>query len=98
MSFHVGMKVVCIDANLHHYRWPTFGTLDGLTQDRVYTVRAIGPFCMDRVCLWLDEIRRPETDWGEGGYRVQRFRPVVDRPTDISIFTRMLTPTEKVRA
>jgi hypothetical protein len=100
MAFHIGQKVVCIDAD------PTFinqhGNLDmdGLTKGCVYTIRAIGeaPF-WGGTSIWLEEIHRSiEPLWmqlGEMPYDVRRFRPVVEKKTDISIFTAMLTPSPK---
>lgn len=88
--FHVGQKVVCIkkgkwSKGFGWERVPLFG--------HIYTVRAI-----DRNGLLLLEVINPiaihddgldEPHWCE-----TRFRPVVERKTDISIFTRMLTPNK----
>jgi len=75
---------------------------DGLTKGRVYTVRAVGrdPF-WDTPGLWLNEIQRPIEEgyeqFGELSFHQCRFRPIVEKKTDISIFTTMLTP-KKVKA
>lgn len=89
MAFYVGQKVVCIDDSL---------ALDGLRtslrQNAVYTIRAIDPGkdCNGETGLYLQEvvdapIRRK---FPTGAYRASRFRPVVERKTDISIFTKLL--------
>jgi hypothetical protein len=49
--------------------------------------------------LWLDEIKNPvlrytDGDVGEIPFAAFRFRPVVERKTDISIFTAMLKPSK----
>lgn len=91
--FHSGQKVVCVDE-------------DGakmLTLNAVYTVKSVeGPYR----CRWRGRIldtcmvhlyeARPEEDYY--GFCPQRFRPAVDRQTDISIFTKMLVPKVKADA
>lgn len=81
----VGQKIVCIDA-------------DGapmLELGAVYTIKAIDP-CQER--RWRGKIymtasihlweTKPEPQFW--GFNPVRFRPAVDRPTDISIFKKML--------
>jgi hypothetical protein len=96
MSFHVGQKVVCVDASPTGKYLPRGVTcsnddMHGLKLGRVYTVRYVGDFRDLPVCC-LDEIIRPvEPLTGkESGYAQARFRPVVERKTDISVFTEML--------
>lgn len=102
MAFRVGQKVVCVDddVNGRYTPWPFRGGIDGLKAGRVYTIRDVGLYC-DVPCLWLCGITRAMAKgWerhGEPGYNVLRFRPVVERKTDISIFTAMLTGTKKRR-
>ncbi len=91
MNFRVGMKLVCVDAvfadcyiqlNLPVYRG-------------VYTVRDIvmglgldglGPG------LVFEEIQNPVGPLGtEYSFVAERFRPLVERKTDISNFEKMLT-------
>lgn len=105
MTFYVGQKVVCLDAEPHlRYMPPGFngiGDLDGLTEGAVYTVRRVGrrhPADPMPNSLWLEELRRPlrvETCimLGEAGFDPRRFRPVVERKTDISVFQAMLNPS-----
>ena len=93
-AFHVGQKVVCIRgatrSSMTRGNWaPKTGG--------VYTVRGIynGP---ERVDLNFEEYVHHEFhDCGaEYGWDASRFRPVVERKTDISIFTDMLK-TQRVR-
>jgi len=79
MAFRVGQKVVCVDAN------PRNGHVSNLTEGAVYTVRAFGPSKDGSPGISLDEIYHPFPFYQD------RFRPVVERKTDISVFTKMLT-------
>lgn len=76
-DWHVGMKVVCVDAR---------GCGPRLVVGGIYTVRA-----MDAEWVYFEEpstfgIYGPNM----AGYRYRRFRPVQERKSDISIFTAML--------
>lgn len=100
-NFRVGQKVVCInDADGEsHWLVPTVGDMDGLTRGCVYTVREIYfDVVWAKTLVRLEEIRRPpcllDGQPFECGFYPERFRPVVDRKTDISIFTAMLTDTK----
>lgn len=101
--FYVGMKVVCVDASdldhvyLHPLGLLGSGGLDGLAEGQIYTVRAVTTGHGGVLCLCLHEIRRDidHVLGKEAAYAARRFRPVVDRPTDISIFTRMLNPSDE---
>lgn len=100
--FRVGQKVVCVDArNVRKYsKWPIRegSTLDGLSEGLVYTIRAIGSF-RGVPCIWLDEIVRMPDLYGEAGYHPARFRPVVERKTDIGWAHEILRKaTKKKRA
>lgn len=89
--FRVGQKIVCVDAS---------GT-NGIVENGVYTVSDKCPECA------VDGFFGPMTfisivgeahDSGLkcNGWRASRFRPLVERKTDISIFTKMLTPQPTV--
>lgn len=97
--FHVGQKVVCIDADgptfegVPHVHWrPSEKIVNGT----IYTVRKVYVDSRGAPCLWLNEVQRsPESQSRFGptvGYGQHRFRPLAERKTDISIFTAMLTP------
>lgn len=100
MAFRVGQKVVCVDAD------GDFLPSGQIEEGRVYTIREVGLTVTDEGGLRLVEVdlsapgyvgrhsRKPVRD---NFYRASRFRPVVERKTDISIFTAMLTGTKKRR-
>lgn len=92
--FRVGQKVVCVDAGSRG-RWDVG---EAPITGRIYT---IAEMFIDRednkLVLSFIELRRTEfacSVYGERlGYRASRFRPLVSRKTDISIFTAMLNPS-----
>ena len=82
--FRVGQKVVCVDDELEPgcIRWGGVAPVKG----QVYTVSGFGKALRgDELCLRLFELSTPA--WC---YLAHRFRPIVERKTDISIFTAML--------
>lgn len=90
MTFHVGQKVVCI-RDIEPYfdeAMPEVG--------RVYTVRSIEGFLLG-VGIRLVEIINPPRDYSnarcECSFWIGAFRPVVEKKTDISIFTALLNPS-----
>lgn len=102
MTFRVGQKVVCVDAR------PTniFG-LSVLESGRVYTVRWVGLWGYaarrpNQLCIRLEEIDRGEDPGAphmieifDMPFRATRFRPVVEKKTDISVFTAMLNQKQR---
>lgn len=90
--FRVGQKVVCVDAD---------GTSQ-LSEGAVYTVAYIGP--PERL-LWRGKFRKScnvrlvevKPSPGYCGFAPERFRPAVDRPTDISCFKALLRGRELER-
>lgn len=104
--FHIGQEVVCIDDEEREEYIPAIirtlramfveqghllGTLDGLTKNKVYTIRDIG-YHMDIPCLWLNEIHRGDGVFGETGFHRARFKPLEKKETktDISQFAPLL--------
>lgn len=89
--FHVGMKVVCIDASL--FNWATFPNPE---VGGIYVIDAItdhipmGVKLKYDITIGLSLIDFP-TDW----YGSICFRPLIK--TDISIFEAMLAPKQKGR-
>jgi hypothetical protein len=89
MTFRVGQKVVCVDA----------AGEAALELGSVYTISEILPptFCRWRglkrytIGLWFAEL--PVDD--EYGYAPERFRPVVERKTDISFAHEILRKASK---
>jgi hypothetical protein len=94
--FHVGQKVALVRdfgdaerqvAATYRFSLPSVGS--------VYTIRDIETTGQG-THIRLAEIVNPAipytTGWAEPNFLIERFRPVVDRPTDISIFKAMLNP------
>lgn len=105
-SWHVGMKVVCIDNGRAGEPGIWLSEAERPQIGEVYTVSRVFIDLLDKVCVDLEEIcRDPQASAFYGthvGYGAFRFRPVQTRQTDISIFTAMLSPKHskagKVRA
>ena len=104
MTFYVGQKVVFVpDALIHRPRgnmkWPA-----AITADRVLTIREIDTRYVPHygVCgLRFEEFCADFVRYGrellEPAFPSDRFRPIVEKKTDISIFTALLTPNSKER-
>lgn len=92
MSFYVGQRVVCVDDNWTNFDWCQH-TPNKPTKGAVYTIRKLYYPPEGLACL-LQEIVNPMRQWslafGEGGFMCRRFRHVVEKKTDISIFTEIL--------
>lgn len=102
MNFSVGQRVVHVGAS--NTGAPTVKPEFRLTKGEIYTIREIDFRAFnDGHHRWptvrLIEVRRPiaQTSYGpwEVGYIPENFRPLDERKTDISIFTRMLTPKKQ---
>lgn len=97
--FYVGQKVVCVDDS----ETDNMGKKE-LRKDDIYTVIWVGRHfhpdeMVERQCVRLAEVIRKPCEIDPDGsmpFRASRFRPVVERKTDISIFTEMLNPSHKV--
>lgn len=92
MAFRVGQKVVCVDGS------PAVGGGTwGLEPQKgsVYEIRNIGTGLVHGQPTLMFGI--VELDGTVPGvfWRASRFRPVVERKTDISIFTAMLNPSKQ---
>ena len=91
MSFRVGQKVVCVNATVSNSF--EFWGYDVPEVGRVYTVTGIIPGAYGKyLAVLLAEIRNGSKHYPDIGYRLDRFRPLVEHKTDISVFTEMLTP------
>lgn len=78
--FYVGQKVVCVDDSLPANPWHR---RHPLVLKQIYIVESLeGPYC-----IAIDNSRRAWQNW--------RFRPLIEHKTDISIFTKLLTPTRE---
>ena len=100
MMFRIGQKVVCVDDSgmADH---PNVSKVSALPiKGAIYTVRGFAPpdFLRDDLFgLLLEEIiGKIHPIWNEEyGFRQVRFRPIVERKTDIAIFKKMLVPASK---
>lgn len=95
MGFHVGQKVVCIKRGKWESSHPEGRVPKSETQPvfgRVYTIREIEPFIIDGYQgLLFEEIFNPLGESPlEVCFNASRFRPIIERKTDISIFTKIL--------
>lgn len=94
MTFRVGQKVICVDASPN----PEGESLS-LKMGATYTIKAVAKL-WSTYGVQVFEAVAPETRMRAPFFNATRFRPIVEQKTDISVFTRMLTPNskEKVRA
>lgn len=83
--FYVGQKVVCVDNG----PLETGLAATSLSKGRIYTVTKCGAAPNGGAAVWVAEATARYPGYG---FLPHRFRPVVERKTDISIFTDMLTP------
>lgn len=94
MAFFVGQKVVCVDAHPSNgCHWADTHVLD---ERVIYTVSAVAIDDEGDPVLMLREISRdnwaiPFDPW-YAWYGAFRFRPVVERKSDISALTALLNP------
>lgn len=77
MNFHVGQRVVCVDP------------AEDLVKDDIYTVTRVGTGLAGAAMIDVAE----SSGWCQfmPAFFARRFRPIVERKTDIAIFTAMLT-------
>lgn len=97
LDWHVGMKLVCVDAA----DTTSSGAVE-LIEGRIYTLRWIGnrsDWLGRYIGVRLVEIVREPSFFldqihfdlhGETPFNASRFRPLLKRATDISVFTAML--------
>lgn len=95
MAFYVGQKVVCVaDAVQPGRLW-----VDGVPpkEGAIYTIASIVINGSGTQALVLVEAPRGPISHALGayGYHAWRFRPIVERKTDISIFKAMLNPSDE---
>lgn len=97
MTFSVGQKVVLVGwVEKYVPAWKALGAVYPNVGD-VYTIRAIRSW-RDSAVLLLTEIDNSHLPYyPEPGFSQSFFRPIVERKTDISVFTEMLIPAGKER-
>lgn len=102
-SWFVGMKVVFIMQGERHEYHGGYGNETDPVFGKVYTIRELG-FEAGHAALRLVEIVNPIQDYSDATGKTVReevwflchnFRPVEERKTDISIFTRLLKPQKE---
>jgi hypothetical protein len=96
MAFRIGQRVVCIDAS-PSARWTE---VRDLVLNRVYKIAGFDDECPSgAIGLHLVGVpMRTHPDWRRPiGWRVDRFRPVVERKTDISALQALLAPGSSIR-
>lgn len=83
MTFHVGQPVRCVDDS----EWEKVGTIK---KGATYTVKSVAVL-HNTISLHLNEVVSvcgvPYYGW--------RFRPLIERKTDISCFTALLNPSRQ---
>jgi hypothetical protein len=89
MNFHVGQKVVCVDSGA-----AADGVVMPLVKGCIYTVTGL-KMASNGLGVFLAEVAPPERPGFSPTFRVSRFRPIVEKKTDISIFTAMLNPSKR---
>jgi len=91
--FKVGQKMVCVSQGAD---WPNFPSVNFPKIGEVYTIRDIGPsYKHGGAALRLLEIRNRKFNIGEPNFYVFRFRPVMERKTDISFAHEILRKASK---
>lgn len=87
MTFRVGQKVVCVDAD---------GSAGCLEKGRTYIIGGAEIDALNGAVVRLaDGPLNPDRMLPHRGWWASRFRPVVTRKTDISVFTAMLSPAKQ---
>jgi hypothetical protein len=93
--YYSGQKVVCIDAKPRgDYKWEPGEELE---KDKVYTIFKVHESPWGFLILELMELSRgfdTKFYFQLYGYNADRFRPLVDTKTDISIFDEVLNPKQ----
>lgn len=98
MAFHVGQKVACIKRGSWSYRIDGRATMFGEICPNCGDILTIREMIVsdDTLFLRFKEIQNPLCEYRNGlsecKFAASRFRPVIERKTDISIFTKMLMP------
>ncbi len=98
MSFYGGQKVVCVDASSMGQAG-CWRKGEALVEGMTYTIRRFF-LRKGEPTVHLFEVERTDAskaEWGDDvGYAAERFRPLVERKTDISIFTKMLNQNKEL--
>lgn len=100
MAFHVGQRVVCVRSGAIEGLLPP--SIDGLKVGRVYTIRWLGEFPLVSHRSYGLGVRLTEIDrgadpcgvveWDDYPLALLRFRPLIERKTNISSLVALLNP------
>ena len=90
MAFHVGQKVECVDDS----PVDSDGFIPDVCAVKKGEIYHIAKVIHNGKGVWLAEIPN-SPDYA--GWQAKRFRAIVENKTDISIFTEMLKPKDKIR-
>jgi hypothetical protein len=93
MIFKIGQKVICIDDGDIDAIGEVWRPGEEIHEGKIYTVSAIVSHRSLGQMVSLVEVERSTECWllwGHKGYGAIRFRPIVERQTDIFVFTEML--------
>lgn len=95
MTFHVGQKVVCVDANSPSFQ--NFNHSKNLLINReIYTIEWVGTDLPTGICMvQLCELPTKNQFDSPIYYQAKRFRPLVERKTDISFAHEILRKASK---
>ncbi len=83
-KFVVGQKVVCVN-NAGN------GASKYLVKDSIYTIESIYSGSSNFIFVMLQEL----SGLAKGGWFPERFEPLVERKTDISIFQKLVAPSKQ---
>lgn len=99
MTFRVGQKVVYIGCkrSIWHAVQRYFHPYEEPVKGRVYTV-SNAYTNGDDLLIEILEFPSPADGYWDAGFLAIAFRPIVERKTDISIFTKMLKQRSEVLA
>lgn len=107
MSFYVGQRVVCVGGRgfggFSRSDWDEWARYWGVTfakKGEIYTVRNTRSAPDGTQRIRVAEIVNPAVEFKDAPKQEPwfigwHFRPVVDRPTDISVLTALLTPAKQ---
>jgi hypothetical protein len=100
VTFDVGQKVICISDDwqqaMRHFV-PNIPRKGGIYHVRGYDPIVVAPDCIGHEYIWLCEITNPRVGVSEPSFLAAHFRPVLERKTNISIFTAMLNPARRIK-
>ena len=102
MTFRVGQKVVCVKAGmLPGQERMIWDPGEELEEGKIYTIHST--FFSETFGIALVRLAetkrsaRTKLKWGHDGYGAMRFRPAVERKTDISVLQALLVPGAKIK-